>query len=180
MRKRIIDEINTVDSDSKNIVQRYCEIHPLYIPSYRFLCHTKSFIYDCGEVPINNGLEKSLVVSTGGCIPFSKKLFVRSNGAITFCEKLGDESFGNVCEGKLQVEFSKLADKYNRLLEERSHNCTKCPIYKFCDTCIFSDLSAGEKCNDTQKKAESILSQVFSFLEEYPKSYCKILESTMS
>ena len=75
---------------------------------------------------------------TGTCIPFSKKMFVTVNGKIIQCERI-DHCFamGQVSECGVNLDFHKIADRFNGWLEKMQKQCSSCYRKQSCIQCLY-------------------------------------------
>jgi uncharacterized protein len=71
-------------------------------------------------------------------LPFSKKFFLTVNGKILPCERIGQSfELGYVTPEGIQLDFQKVADKYNHWFDKIRKQCQTCYNYDQCTQCIF-------------------------------------------
>ncbi len=121
-------------------------------------------------------------ITTGTCNPFEKKVFITVNGKTLPCERIMHKYFcGKIEEEKINLDFHKIADKYNKYYEKMGKLCNNCYNNKLCSQCIFQlNLEQDRiRCdnfldyNDFLEKS----SFVISLLEEKPKFYKIIMRN---
>lgn len=121
---------------------------------------------------------------TGTCIPFSKKVYVTVNGKILPCERIGQQfALGYADERKIEIDFEKISQKYNRYYDKMRKQCNVCFNTKACSQCIFN-LNIDDKnpeCkglmnyNDFSK----LLASFMSYLEKKPTTYSRIMKEVV-
>jgi uncharacterized protein len=118
---------------------------------------------------------------TGTCLPFSRKIFVTVNGKILPCERIGHQySLGSVNQEKVELNFDKIAEKYNAYYNKIRKYCNVCSNTETCVQCIFN-LNIQDNnpvCNGlmTEEDHSKYLSSIVSYIEEKPEMYSKILK----
>lgn len=109
---------------------------------------------------------------TGTCVPFSRKIFVSVNGKIYPCERIGNEfDFGYISQGKVEIHFSKIIEKYNDLFDRYIRLCHRCKQQKgFCSVCIASDIDGYKICEAKVKnrKLKNNLSLYVTCFDDEP------------
>ena len=123
-----------------------------------------------------------LPLSTGTCLPFSKKMFVTATGKILPCERINHQfSLGQVYDDRVELNEEYIADRYNFYVSKYEKQCMSCACNRFCPQCVYliDDIYKEDLCcpmfrlnEDLKKRNEDS----FKFLEEYPHYYRRILE----
>lgn len=122
---------------------------------------------------------------TGTCLPFGKKLFVTVNGKILPCETIGHQfSLGRVTEESVNLDFNKIAEKYNNYFDKVKKQCKYCYASNSCTQCIYMIESIDDeqaKCdgfaNDNTIKQQ--YSDTVAYLEDNPFLYNKIIDEVI-
>ncbi|UCH93433.1 MAG: radical SAM peptide maturase [Candidatus Aminicenantes bacterium] len=120
-------------------------------------------------------------VPTGTCMPFSRKVFITVKGKILPCERIGYQyGLGTTDEKKVELDFEKIAETYNRYYHRLKTQCEACANSEACMQCIFYlDLEKPTpKCNGLFNKEEfsQYLATQVSYLEENPHTYTRIMK----
>ena len=124
----------------------------------------------------------NLPLSTGTCLPFSKKMFVTVNGKILPCERIGHKfSLGQVYDDHIELNEENVVDMYNYFNSKYAKQCFKCACKKFCPICVYlndSIFKDDSRCPIflTKKALEERNDDIFKFLQGHPYYYRKILE----
>jgi uncharacterized protein len=125
------------------------------------------------------------MISTGTCIPFSKKVFITANGKILPCERIGNQfSLGFIDNENVNINYEEIADKYNRYYSKIDKLCAKCYNSKFCIQCIFNleDIEK-EKCGCNgfmnHEKFEAFENSQMHFLARHPEAYARIMNNVI-
>jgi uncharacterized protein len=121
---------------------------------------------------------------TGTCIPFSKKVFITVNGKILPCEQVGHRfSLGQVHDDKVDLDFERIAETYNRYYDALKKQCTACANSKDCLQCLFFLDFENQtfKCSGllNTKEHSQFLSSRISYLEQKPQHYMKIMKEVI-
>jgi Arylsulfatase regulator (Fe-S oxidoreductase) len=121
-------------------------------------------------------------ITTGTCIPFSKKMYVTVNGKILPCERINRQFLlGHVHEDRVELNEEYIANRHNYYVSRFTKQCIDCASKKFCSLCMYQvdDLCKNNSIcptflskNELEQKNEDI----FKFLQEHPHYYRKILE----
>jgi len=121
-------------------------------------------------------------ITTGTCMPFSKKLFVTVNGKILPCERISQQfSLGQVYEDRVELNEENVADKHNYYVSKNAKQCVNCALNRFCMQCVYQ---IDDICKDdlhcqtfsSKEEFERGNEDIFQFLEEHPHYYRRILE----
>ena len=77
-------------------------------------------------------------LSTGTCLPFSKKMYITVNGKILPCERIGQQfSLGQVYEDRVELNEEYVAEKHNYYISRFAKQCVNCASSKFCMHCVY-------------------------------------------
>jgi len=144
--------------------------------------HTSSCYKDYYDLIYRNPNTPRL--PTGTCIPFSKKIFITVKGMILPCERVGNEySLGKITSKTVQMDFNKIAHRYNHWFELLKKQCQNCYRADYCSQCIFqlSDLDVQPKCNGffSYTSYSEYLKKNMDKLENNPKLYWKIFNNVV-
>jgi uncharacterized protein len=159
----------------------------LNIPSVHsvliFLHQYLSFVYKSYEDLIKAN-DKALLISTGTCIPFSKKMFVTADGKLLPCEKISHKyALGKVNKTGIQLDTAEIAEKYNRYFKKISKQCSICYRQISCNQCLFhlEDLEDNLICHGfmNENNMREYLSNNLSFLEAHPSDYLRIMKDVI-
>lgn len=125
--------------------------------------------------------ENEQFIPTGTCLPFSKKVFVMTNGKILPCERIGHQfDLAYVDEEKVDIDFEKIAEQYNRYYDKIGKQCSSCNITENCKQCLFYLDIEKEKpvCRGCMSGSEfsDYLSARMSYLEQNPHLYDIIMK----
>jgi len=118
---------------------------------------------------------------TGTCPPFNKKIFLTVSGKILPCERIGQNFvLGQVNEDEVNMNFTKIAEKYNKYFSKLEKQCTECYRKNSCLQCIFHfpDIEGKPVCNGFVSKQmfEQYVKQNMEFIAKHPEDYYKIIE----
>jgi len=132
----------------------------------------KHFCIDDLRFKLHSKIKK---IPTGTCIPFSK-IYVTARGKILPCESVGYQfKLGEIVDGEIQIDFSKVADQYNLYFEIITKKCSLCFNVHLCNKCLFLIDRFPDKthCHDfrDQTSFRDKLSQETSILEINPSLY---------
>ncbi len=158
------------------------EKHPKFEQIARYIQMHSPFVYqDYNDLLFSDNVKKKSY-PTGTCLPFTKKVFVNVTGKIMPCEMISYRyGFPAIVEGKVDVEFQKIADCYNSYFERVVKMCRQCKDSQGCLCCMFNNGmldSVKGKCRyfvdaEMEKQREH---EVYSFLLRYPESYSYIMK----
>ena len=132
-----------------------------------------------------NGLylnKDDLPLSTGTCLPFQKKMFITVNGKILPCERISRQySLGQILADCVELNLENITEKYNYFVSRLEKKCEKCATQKFCLQCVFQidDIYKDDLHCPTfisKKNLEKKNKNIFTFLQEHPHYYRRILE----
>ena len=121
-------------------------------------------------------------LSTGTCIPFSKKMFVTVNGKIFPCERIDQQfSLGQVHLNRVELDTEYVADRHNYYESKYMKQCINCASSRICSLCVYlvDDICKDNTCCPmclTEKDLERRNKKILKFLEEYPRYYRRILK----
>ena len=179
---------NTSESlyQSENYTRLEHEFFTL-VPSYYNACnflHT----YNLGVINTYNDFfsshKKKNFIPTGTCMPFSKKIFVTVNGKILPCERIGHNyTLGQLSKAGVDIDFEKIALKYNSYYDKLNKQCSKCYQLGACYQCIFNidDMENNPICHGFMNKKNfvSCLATNMIFFESHPLDYYRIMEEVV-
>lgn len=122
------------------------------------------------------------IFTTGTCNPFEKKIFATVNGRLMPCERISQEySFGNVKDGKVNIDYQEITDKYNAYYNKLGKLCGTCYKNKLCSKCIFylnlKDDNTVCDSYQNQKDFSGKLNQAVSMLEQTPRYYHTVMKN---
>lgn len=119
------------------------------------------------------------------CFPFTRKIFMTNRNKLLPCEKVNYKfCMGNVNDD-VEINIREITRTYNGYYNKIKKVCQNCYLYKFCGLCIYH-IDGIDKLNEEEfvceyycdKQAFSKrLSRIFSYLEEKPNYYFRILEN---
>lgn len=117
---------------------------------------------------------------TGTCMPFSRKAFITVNGKILPCEQIGHQyGLGRVDKTGVQLNFTEIAETYNRYFDKLKDQCRVCANAEGCLQCIFylEPEKRHPRCSGKLNREEfsQFLSTQISYLEKNPLKYKKIM-----
>jgi len=116
------------------------------------------------------------------CLPFLEKLFVTASGKILPCEKIAHQfELGSVTADSLELDFEKIADKYNRYFNRIRKQCNQCWNADICAQCLFFIPGIdgdNPRCNGfmTGKDFEKYISSFVDYFENKPWMYPRFLK----
>jgi uncharacterized protein len=84
----------------------------------------------------------------------------------------------------VELDYNKIAEKYNTYYEKMRKQCNVCHNAEICQQCIFNLGTIEEKnpvCNGfmTEEDYAKSLSTSLSYIEDKPGTYSKILKETL-
>lgn len=157
------------------------ESHPRFERIARYLqMHSPYAFRDYNELLLADKV-KDKSYPTGTCLPFTKKVFLNVTGSIMPCEMIGCQyGFPAFRQGKVDIDFQKIADTYNSYFQKATKVCCTCKDSQGCLCCMFNNgmmNSSKPKCDYfVDPKVEMRRKQeVYSFLMQYPESYSYIM-----
>lgn len=126
--------------------------------------------------------ERQEFIPTGTCQPFERKIFLTVNGKLLPCEKVGHQhAIGNVTEGKLNLDYEKIADYYSHLYGMIVNYCRTCISATTCGQCIFNLIQKDGKVTCPfyvpKNKKNVYLAKSLEYAENNPKKYAEIMEN---
>lgn len=148
-----------------------------------FLHQYSGFVFD-DYLDLLYDKKEIKTIPTGTCLPFSKKMFVTVNGKILACERIGHQySLGQICNDKIELNFSDIANKYNQYYNKMSTKCANCKNNKACVQCVFNidNIENSPICHGymDNKMFCTFSAQQIHFLRKHPDSYRKIMENVV-
>lgn len=126
--------------------------------------------------------DNSTRLPTGTCLPFSQKIFLTVNGKLLPCERIGQQFFmGIVTPDNVELDFEKIAERYNNYYSKIKKQCNICYNAEFCSQCIFNIRTIEEKdiiCKGFMSETDYVRyhSAFLSYIEDEPGSYFKMLK----
>lgn len=176
--------------DSLNQTEDYYHLlskeNPMYIPDFtegiHFIFKLTDFVYENYNDLKNGTKYKAVKKHTGTCLPFARKVFVTVNGKILPCENVNHEhSFGEVSESGIDLDYEKLAEKYNFHHERIKNICAKCyRSINYCSQCIYLlDLDEEKiQCHGFMTKSDfkAYLGEMVTYFEENPQHFKTIID----
>jgi len=158
---------------------------PTYHSAVVYLMQYSDFKYENYNELLYGKSEKRNIYPSGTCLPFSKKVFITVNGKILPCERIGHQfALGVIDNDSVNIDFDKIAQKYNQYFSKLDSQCTKCYNSQSCIQCIFNiqDIEKEKvKCNGfmNQINFESYRNAQLSFLENHPEAYARIMNDVL-
>lgn len=146
----------------------------------QFLYHTSGNIYYNYNHLIMNKIVRD-EISTGTCIPFSKKLFVAVDGKILPCERIEhDLEVGYVHDDFIELDYNFVAKHHNYYLSKFAGQCEGCATNMFCIECVYRIDSIRNKYSHCPNFCTSQIYNKdkeahFANLRQHPHYYEKIL-----
>lgn len=158
---------------------------PTYRSAMLFLLHNSEFKYENYNELLLGKAENVKSVPTGTCLPFSRKVFITVNGKILPCERIGHQyEMGTVDENGVNIDFEKIASKYNEYYQRMKSQCKVCENRKDCIQCVFQidGFDKGKhKClgfmNKEQRK-QYVATQI-AFFARHPEAYAEIMKNVI-
>ena len=143
-----------------------------------FLYQSGNNYYNYNELYIDKNIS---LLSTGTCMPFSKKMFVTVNGEILLCERINRQfSLGHVHEDRVELNEEYIAERHNYYETKYVKQCANCAYNTFCPLCVYQDdnICKEDTCcpNFLNEDLTKRNKDVFKFMEENPQYYRRILE----
>ncbi len=124
------------------------------------------------------GISKS-TIPTSSCVPLKLRLFVTVDGNILPCERVSHRHImGRVTTEKVEIDFDKIAEKYNRYFDQLEKQCRRCAGVDACFICVLK-LENREKKGEcpyvmNNQGFETLLSETVGYLEENPGHYKQV------
>lgn len=154
-----------------NIKDAWKFLHKITDASYD---NYNDLIYPC---------KKRKKVPTGTCLPFSSKIYLTAQGKILPCENISHQfSLGNVTPEKIELDYNKIAEKYNSYFKKMKKQCSVCNNSEFCGQCIFNipniDDEKNPICNGFMNDLDrtKYISSYLDYFEDKPESFQKLLK----
>lgn len=158
-----------------------------YHSAMLFLHQYSGYVYrDYNELLY--GKNGDMVVPTGTCIPFSKRVFMTVNGKLLPCERIGHQfAMGQVTDdNQVKLDFDEIAKRHNEYLNKVGRQCKSCKIQKSCIQCVYNldDIccnSSSVICHGYTDEAafEKYVTSQMAFLESHPEDYYRIMEEVI-
>jgi len=150
-----------------------------------YLLQNSEFVYkDYNELLF--GRKREYRIPTGTCIPFGKKVFVTVNGKILPCERIGHQfALGQLSNSKLNIDYEKIAEKYNNYYSKLAKQCGQCYKKRECIQCVFNlpDIDEDKTiCHGfmPKKDFEKYQNMQLAFLAEHPEDYHRIMTEVIT
>jgi uncharacterized protein len=149
-----------------------------------FIHQYSGFVFKTYNDLLSHGQSKYFL-STGTCLPFSRKIFITVNGKILPCERIGHQfSLGQILDDKIEIDFDLIASKYNSWIRKIFNQCNQCYRIKACVQCIFNIEDIDSPCAAChgymgRKKIARYFADNMTFLENHPKGYQKIMDEAI-
>jgi len=184
-QKEFMQELHKSYSEELNGIKSYKTIegqvqqNPYLSDTLRFLKNSNKFFVtnynDFFPQP-----ETTDYIPTATCLPFSKRMFVTVKGEILPCERVNYKYFiGRVTEKGVEMDFERIAQKYNNYYDKIIKQCNVCAHKYNCRFCMLQiDMDAdNSKCPEfeAEKKDDNIYNKLFEYIEEYPKELYRIM-----
>lgn len=121
-------------------------------------------------------------ITTGTCVPFSKKLFITVDGKILPCERIDhDFEVGYIHDKYVELDFKHIAEHHNSYISKLANQCILCAANTFCPQCIYYIDNIRNKhphCSNfcTVEMFDKEKEQNFNYLRKHPDYYEKILK----
>lgn len=122
---------------------------------------------------------------TGTCLPFSKKIYISVNGKILPCERIGQQfGLGTVTSSGVELDFEKIAEKYNNYFKKIREQCSQCSNADICSQCLFNIPSIDEDrpvCAGAMTETDyaKYISSIIESFEDEPGTFSKILREVV-
>ncbi|GAB6959644.1 radical SAM peptide maturase [Prevotella aurantiaca JCM 15754] len=169
------------DEESNKIWDDYMYNNPYVTELISYIFNKSGNVFkDLNMLLLGNSLKHGSYLS-GTCLPFTKKVFLSARGLISPCERVShNNSMGNILEGKVQVDYKEIADKYNEYYRKLSPQCLKCDNNKSCLNCVFQDDSFSSKGKCGSFSSNGNLNVLLKkILLSHPDIYRKIISETV-
>lgn len=121
-------------------------------------------------------------LSTGTCIPFSKKVFITADGKVLPCEKISHEHvLGYVTDEGVSINYQAIAEKYNKAIRQLSSQCKSCYKQLACEQCLFFIDKTNPVCHGymNESRFSYYVESAISFVEDHPKEYHVIMKAIL-
>jgi uncharacterized protein len=166
--------------NASEIIEKMFIRLPVYKKILRLIHFYSGFVYKTYNDLLFRR-DHNLKIPTGTCFPFSKKIFITVGGQILPCERIGHSfSLGKVSDETVILDFDEIAEKYNNYFDKLDRQCSRCYKNTSCNQCIFNidNLDLDPHCLEYLGLKEMVgyLSENFSFLENHPSDYYKMME----
>lgn len=172
-----IQHLNTCKDDDFDMTMR----NPIYNSVALFLNQYLWFVYKTYRHQLIRE-KKEYQLSTGTCIPFSKKIFITADGKILPCEKIShDHALGFVTKKGVSIDCQAIAEKYNKLIKQLSRQCQTCYKLFACKQCLFFVDKNNPVCYAYMNGLgfANYIQSMISFVEEHPKEYHVIMSEVL-
>lgn len=164
----------------------YFENSPIIRNIFSFLYHYSGDIYKDYYHFLLKHPQKEILMQTGTCPPFTKKIYISCDGKILPCEKVSHKyALGEVTDKCVNINPGLIAKKYNQIFEILNHQCNRCHGKMFCGKCFFfidKIDSNHPKCNAYMdlKNFYYTFGRLLGILEHTPSIYNNILKIKLS
>lgn len=122
---------------------------------------------------------------TGTCVPFLKKMFVTVNGKILQCERIDHKfALGEVSDSGVEMDFEKIARRYNQSVFKYIHQCNVCALSQTCTQCVYQKDNIDESRSECDgfcsiSQFEERVKRNLEYLDKHPKLYNRILKEVV-
>jgi uncharacterized protein len=155
----------------------------MYNELINFLKYLSVNYYVSNITDILHNEEKNFPTNT--CFPFSRKTFLTNRNKILTCERIGNNYILGIIEKDVEIDIQNISQQYKYYYENLKKVCQYCYAYRFCGLCMFQiknfdKLENGRFVCDSfydQKKFQTKLYHIFSFLEKNPSDFFEILKN---
>ncbi|MDR2125365.1 MAG: radical SAM peptide maturase [Prevotellaceae bacterium] len=167
-KKTSIDEKNETTKPNENTVELYDII--------TFMRFFSNFVKESYWDLLMSKNENKYFLPTGTCSPFKRMIFVTSDGKILPCERIGHQfEMGTVSADKVNIDFQKIADRYNDAYSNIYERCKKCMFQFGCGQCMFQTNNFDCKLftANLDENFSNIFAHYFNAMEKDPQLYLK-------
>lgn len=178
-KKRDYKNIKSV----KNCSYLTLKENPIYREGIKFLNQTtvKNYNKNFNSVLQEGASNESIILQTGTCIPFSRKVFVTAGNKLLPCERIGNLfDFGKIENNEVVVDFTSISNYMNSILSGYKEKCMICVRKLNCPLCIFDFPEGNKECYKYNKDYLMFyLKEIFTYLENNPKHYYNMTNKTI-
>lgn len=146
-----------------------------------YVLRYNDFVYKDYNELLFGKRENAVVVPTGTCMPFSKKIYMTVNGKLLPCERVGHKyALGKVTDRGVELDFRDIAERYNSYYAKIEKQCETCYRKKSCIQCVFQLPDPGKQsvCQGhlNAVQFENYKNAQIKFLADNPGEYYRIME----
>lgn len=168
MDRNVFKELNSITRGDE--IQKWMGMSkPGYLGFVYFVYQTMGSVYaNFNELIF--GKRNTKLITTGTCLPFSRKIYVTVNEKILPCERVGQHIVLGYIKDDTKVDFDNIASTYNEYYKKAMNKCSTCYNFNSCMTCLIADNGkCGNKMNQNtfQKWCRNNIEK----LEQNPKSF---------